>query len=170
MVVMTLVPPAVLIMLALLHVVAKFTKRTWLQDSDFVMRVMLALLFLIYPGVSNTILRALHCNELANGSSYLVADYGIQCSGPGADTALIPLFAGIELTYGAFQAYAILMVSILQQASFTPLLIDQNLCPRCLYIRSVSLSCSLGSLRSGAINCGCLRSMRITAMASLLQL
>ena len=57
---MTLVPLLLILLLATLHFFTKLLKRccgvsSWLQNKDLIIRLILALLFLIYPGVSNPI-------------------------------------------------------------------------------------------------------------------
>jgi hypothetical protein len=117
MVLMTVAVGAFIGVVFLYHQVLKLfkLKQAWFYDKSTVISVVVSLLFLVYPSVSNLILRTFDCDKLANGDTYLAVDYSIQCSGKEAKTMKYNITNAfyspkLEWTYSEFRAYAVVML------------------------------------------------------------
>jgi hypothetical protein len=100
---MTCFPIAVILLCVLGHVLAKRFKVTVFQHQWVVYRISFGILFLVYPGTSNTVLRMLTCKTLADGRAYLVADLTIQCNpDPGCNALIDCDSAEYPLLFGLF--------------------------------------------------------------------
>jgi hypothetical protein len=76
---------------------------------NIMIKMCLGTLFIVYPGVSNIVLRMFHCRTLANGESYLAADLSISCnSNEPLDVA--PGFS--HMGYLDYRAWAVVMICV----------------------------------------------------------
>ena len=73
-----------------------------LRMRNLCLKLVIFMLFLIYPSVSNTILKMFSCRTLGNGKSYLTADYSIECGGAKVHTHA---FSG-KYSFDAYRAWA----------------------------------------------------------------
>jgi hypothetical protein len=73
-----------------------------LRMRNLCLKLIVFMLFLIYPSTSNTILKMFSCRALENGKSYLSADYSIEC---GAAPVATLLFGG-EHAFATYQSWA----------------------------------------------------------------
>ena len=56
-----------------------YRRGTWTRTKFY--NTTVALLFLVYPRVTSVVLSTFSCEEMANGSSFLKADYSVECDG-----------------------------------------------------------------------------------------
>jgi len=73
-----------------------------LRVRNLCLKLIVFMLFLIYPSTSNTILKMFSCRKLENGRSYLMADYSIEC---GDATVQTMAFGGVY-SFAAYQYWA----------------------------------------------------------------
>jgi hypothetical protein len=77
-----------------------------LQEKAIHYKLVLSMLFLIYPSISNTMLQMLNCKTLADGHSYLVSDYSVQCD----SDEIIGGKMGLAAPFRVFRGFAVLGV------------------------------------------------------------
>jgi hypothetical protein len=75
---------------------------------NILIKICLGILFIVYPSVSNIILRMFHCRTLANGEEYLAADLSINCNSN--DPISVGPFQ--TLGYADYRAWAALMLFV----------------------------------------------------------
>jgi hypothetical protein len=75
---------------------------------NIIIKICLGILFIVYPSVSNIVLRMFHCRTLANGEEYLAADLSINCNSN--DPISVGPFQ--TLGYVDYRAWAAVMVCV----------------------------------------------------------
>ena len=103
----TLIPLFIVVVLAAMYILSDG------KNSDAYLSWIIFLIFLVYPGISMTILLvAFHWRQLPNGDEWLWVDYSVQASKAGAlcgsECGTIPNFVlGDGLSFTVYYRYAI---------------------------------------------------------------
>ena len=103
------IPPLICTLVFLAHHMAKMLDVASFSNPAVVPKYILFVLFFIYPGTSNTVLKMLRCQTLNDGSRYLGEDKRIRCD----STEAVPIFLGSShITYQDARGLAIFMIFV----------------------------------------------------------
>lgn len=103
------IPPLICSLIFMSHKTAKYLDIASFSNPAVVPKYVLFILFFIYPGTSNTILKLLRCKTMSDGSQYLAADFRIRCD----SSEPIPIFLGSStITYRDAYGLAIFMIFV----------------------------------------------------------
>eukprot|EP00937_MAST-01D_sp_MAST-1D-sp2_P006764 g6764.t1 len=80
-----------------------------LGNTTLVLQAVFLLFFVIFPTTCSTTFRMLHCDEMADGSKWLVAQYDIACT---AGAPVKTWLFGDARTYGFYKGLAIVMILV----------------------------------------------------------
>eukprot|EP00937_MAST-01D_sp_MAST-1D-sp2_P003491 g3491.t1 len=102
-------PILVCTIIFLVHKTAVLLDLDAFSNPGIVYKYCLFILFFVYPGTSNAVLRMLRCDTLDDGSQFLYADYTIQCDDPDP----YPIFLGTSsIRYQDARVLAILLIFV----------------------------------------------------------
>ena len=103
------IPPVICVLVYIAHKTAKLLDMQTFSNPAVVPKYILFVLFFIYPGTSNTILKMLRCDTLHDSSQYLGADYRIRCD----STEQVDIFLGSStISYPDARGLAIFMIFV----------------------------------------------------------